>query len=102
MYHLNSNLLFLQIKETGKIAISNGCIELNEVILIQNSPEEQSNVTQQSKLTLKSKAIFDRMANELMEPNDALKALGNAFILYEISSNSDGQDGKKIVTKYSK
>lgn len=99
MWQNEKQILFqAKVKETGKIAISNGCIELNEVSVIQNLVEELSITTQQSKSPLKSKAIFDIMAKELAETNESLKPLGNALILYEISN--DGQDGKKSVTKY--
>ncbi|CAK5087410.1 unnamed protein product [Meloidogyne enterolobii] len=38
------------------------------------------------------------MGKELAETNESLKPLGNALILYEISS--EGEDGSKSVTKY--
>jgi len=62
--------------------------------------EEPSSVNTKLSVPLKSKAIFDVMGKELAETNESLKPLGNALILYEIGS--EGEDGIKSITKYSK
>uniref|UniRef100_A0A914KWE2 MaoC-like domain-containing protein n=1 Tax=Meloidogyne incognita TaxID=6306 RepID=A0A914KWE2_MELIC len=99
MWQNQNQILFTaKIKETGKVAISNGCIELNEVSVNQNLGEEPSSVNTKLSVPLKSKAIFDVMGKELAETNESLKPLGNALILYEIGS--EGEDGIKSITKY--
>nr|CAD2166009.1 unnamed protein product [Meloidogyne enterolobii] len=99
MWQNQKQILFTaKIKETEKVAISNGCIELNEVSVIQNLSEEPSKINTKLSPPLKSKAIFDVMGKELAETNESLKPLGNALILYEISS--EGEDGSKSITKY--
>ena len=74
------------------MAVSGGCIELNEMIPVEIAPKDALKQQQ----ILKSAAVFKRMAEELTTSRDALKGV-DAVIHYEI-----GCQGKPAVGKFSR
>jgi uncharacterized protein YihD (DUF1040 family) len=72
------------------VAISNGCILLNEMIQM-----DKIGSNQQQKVPLKSAEIFKKMAEELATEKNELKGI-EAILVYEIKSQG------KMAAKYSK
>ena len=77
------------MKETGKLALSNGCIQLKGIEAVDQVEKKLPTASE-----LRSDAVFKAISAELGEHKEALKGI-NAVILYEITKNG------KTAGKYS-
>ncbi|KAL3072040.1 hypothetical protein niasHT_033942 [Heterodera trifolii] len=87
-----------KVKETGKIVLSNCCVELRELsisdnLVVPKSAGENATVGQVPN-ALKSAELFRAIGAELQKNSGQLKSVEDALILYEITSNG------QVVGKY--
>uniref|UniRef100_A0A914HE02 MaoC-like domain-containing protein n=1 Tax=Globodera rostochiensis TaxID=31243 RepID=A0A914HE02_GLORO len=88
----NNKVLFqTKVKETGKVVLSNGCVELRELSVNDGIvPQQVAAAAEQ----LKAAEVFRTIGAELQKNSDKLRNIEDAVILYEITT------GGQVAGKY--